>query len=79
MDDGICAGRATFAGVQPICRSAVYVNDLAAEERGPGQGRLGANYARLAELKAQYDPDELFRLNQNIQARLRLAGRRHGD
>ncbi|MFZ1015243.1 MAG: BBE domain-containing protein, partial [Terracidiphilus sp.] len=26
----------------------------------------GANYARLANLKKKYDPDNFFRFNQNI-------------
>jgi FAD/FMN-containing dehydrogenase len=46
----------------------VYVNFLGDE----GQDRVreaygAATYDRLAELKARHDPDNLFRLNQNIR------------
>jgi FAD/FMN-containing dehydrogenase len=55
--------------------SGVYVNFLGDE--GPERVRAAyppATYARLATLKAQYDPTNLFRANQNIPPGFRGTG-----
>ena len=49
-----------------IIASPVYVNDLGDEGGQRARDAYGANYPRLAALKARYDPDNVFRLNQNI-------------
>jgi FAD/FMN-containing dehydrogenase len=53
--------------LEPYATEGVYVNFLSEE----GDQRIveaygPEKYARLARIKAQYDPDNLFRLNQNI-------------
>jgi hypothetical protein len=54
--------------LHPHSAGGGYVNFLG---EGEGQDRVratyGDNYDRLARVKAQYDPENLFRVNQNIE------------
>lgn len=53
--------------VQPYATGAVYVNYMDADEADRITDAYGSShYARLVALKKRYDPDNLFRLNQNI-------------
>lgn len=46
--------------------TGAYVNFLADEPHRIRDAYPGATYDRLAQIKRRYDPDNLFRLNQNI-------------
>jgi FAD/FMN-containing dehydrogenase len=60
--------RETYAAMQPFMAPGRYVNYLEADEAGdPAADAYGPNYARLRELKAKYDPTNLFRANLNIK------------
>ena len=59
--------RGLFAATAPHATGGVYVNFMPEDETDRVQGAYGSNYARLTALKAKYDPDNLFRLNQNVQ------------
>ncbi len=54
-----------WQALRPFSHGA-YVNLLEDEGSERVQEAYGANYARLAELKAVYDPDNVLRSNQNI-------------
>jgi hypothetical protein len=43
-----------------------YTNYLSADDYDRVRQAYGPNYERLVELKRRYDPDNLFRLNHNI-------------
>ncbi len=59
--------RGLFAATAVHATGGVYVNFMPEDETDRVAGAYGSNYARLTALKAKYDPDNLFRLNQNIQ------------
>jgi FAD/FMN-containing dehydrogenase len=50
----------------PGATGGVYVNVLGDDEDDRVEAAYGGNYARLVELKARWDPDNLFRMNHNI-------------
>lgn len=59
--------RALFDAVKPHAAGSVYVNFMPEDETDRVAAAYGNNYARLAQIKQQVDPDNLFRMNQNIK------------
>ena len=57
--------RGLFDAMTPHLQD-VYVNNLGVEGPDRVRAAYGSNYQRLAEVKRQYDPANVFRLNQNI-------------
>ena len=62
----IAWARAFFDATAPHASAGAYVNFMTEDETGRVASAYGANYARLAKLKRQYDPENVFHLNQNI-------------
>ena len=61
-------GRAYWNAVHPFNLGGAYVNFMMDDEAdGRLQASYGDNFARLAVVKAKYDPANLFRVNQNIE------------
>jgi FAD/FMN-containing dehydrogenase len=53
--------------LQPFSAGGAYVNMMMDEGQERVRASYGDNYERLAAVKATYDPENLFRVNQNIQ------------
>jgi FAD/FMN-containing dehydrogenase len=68
-DDERCIAwaRAFFQASAPYASAGAYVNFMTEEESDRVAAAYGANYERLAQIKKQYDPENLFHLNQNIK------------
>ncbi len=60
--------RDTFAAMQPHLAARRYVNYLDTDDTGEiVRSAYGPNHARLSDIKRRYDPDNVFRLNANIE------------
>ena len=58
-----------WQAIQPASTGGVFVNYVGDEGEGRVKTAYGANYERLAVLKAKYDPASLFRMIQNIKSK----------
>jgi len=59
--------RSYWDAVHPHSAPGAYVNFMMEEGAGRIEATYGDNYARLRQVKARYDPGNLFRVNQNIE------------
>ena len=56
-----------FEALHPYSAGGAYVNMMMDEGQERVRASYGGNYDRLAKIKAEYDPANLFRVNQNIE------------
>ncbi len=69
-DNNACTAwaRDSYKAMQPFMGSGRYVNYLGDDELGdPVAAAYGPNHRRLQQLKAKYDPQNFFHVNQNIR------------
>ncbi|NJN81754.1 MAG: FAD-binding oxidoreductase [Caldilineaceae bacterium] len=66
-DANISWTRQLWEALTPYLPAAVYINELTDEGHERVRAAYGSAYDRLARLKKQVDPANIFRMNQNIQ------------
>jgi FAD/FMN-containing dehydrogenase len=64
--------RAAWADMRRFGSGGLYLNfaGFGEEKEALVRAGYGANYERLVDLKTEYDPGNLFRMNQNIRPRV---------
>jgi FAD/FMN-containing dehydrogenase len=68
-DDEKCVAwcRDLFDATTPFATGGVYVNFMTEEEMDRVESAYGESYKKLVALKDRYDPENLFRFNQNVK------------
>ena len=67
-EQNIAWARGIHDAMAPFLTPERYVNYLGDDEgSGPVADAYGANFVRLQKIKAEYDPNNIFHLNQNIE------------
>jgi FAD/FMN-containing dehydrogenase len=69
--DGECIdwARQLFQAAQPFASAGAYINFMTEDEGARVDAAFGPNLERLREVKRNYDPYNVFHMNQNIQPR----------
>jgi len=68
FDDAVAWAQETYGALTPALTGGAYVNFLSSEGEERVRAAYGAEtYRRLVALKDEYDPDNVFRLNQNVR------------
>lgn len=73
-DAAIRWARDVWSAVRPFSSGGVYANNLGDEGEDRVRAAYGDNHARLAALKARYDPSNFFRMNQNVRPGSQAVG-----
>jgi len=66
-DANIAWVRGYHEALQPFAAEGGYINFMDGDDQGRIKDNYRGNYERLVAIKAEYDPDNLFHLNQNIR------------
>ncbi len=66
-DRMVAWARGYWDALHPHSAGGAYVNFMMEEGQERVRATYGDNYERLVEVKRKYDPDNLFRINQNIK------------
>jgi len=66
-EDEIAWVRDTFAALEPHLSGGAYSNFMVDDDPRAAAVAYGSTLERLQQIKAIYDPDNVFRLNQNVE------------
>ncbi|MGO4571692.1 FAD-binding oxidoreductase [Microvirga sp. 2TAF3] len=71
---GVGWARNVFEAIKPYAAGTAYINFMPADELDRVEAAYGGNYQRLAEVKRRYDPQNMFRMNQNVRPTEEASG-----
>ena len=68
--------RGLFTRLRPAMKPGVYVNFMSGDEQDRVPEAYHERWERMVAVKSHYDPNNFFRLNQNVAPRSPVSGSR---